>query len=579
MVIRYVSIKNFRGIRELKWCVESKIACLIGPGDSTKTTILDAIECALSSRWNLTFYDSDFFECKPENDIEIVVIVGELSNALVADNRFGMYINGWTTTGELTDDPGDGSEPVVAVRLKVDRTLEPEWFLQKTAVDTKRLSARDRESIGLFRCIPTNLRDFSWVRGSAFSKMIEDAESVTSELAEATRHINRGIESESLRNATTEVTRAGAEVGARSKQQLAPLLDHLAISLSKGSIALHDGDVPLAASGTGTKRLFALGMALKQVSKGGIILIDEIETGLEPYRILHVLRKFKALVNAADAEIGQVIMTSIHQRVLTGLDANDLYRTTSSDGKTSVKRVPSSLQALVRGLPDSLLSPSVIICEGKTEFGILLALDSWIQEHSNVSLSYFGVGYVEGSSSESGGTNAVATRAKQLASLGYRVAIFVDSDQPLSNPSENELETLGVAVIKWEGNCNTEKRVITDVSVQLLQEIVDLLVEFGESENNIFRTLTTKLQLNYDPNMNHREFLVQNHTQLRPALLDFVLEKESFKRVDKGERLGTVIMKSVDTDTETALARTLQNLKRWADIPLEQQPAAERPNT
>jgi putative ATP-dependent endonuclease of the OLD family len=36
--------------------------CLIGPGDSTKTTILNAIEYALSPKWNLTFTDNDFYQ-------------------------------------------------------------------------------------------------------------------------------------------------------------------------------------------------------------------------------------------------------------------------------------------------------------------------------------------------------------------------------------------------------------------------------------------------------------------------------------------------------------------------------------
>jgi hypothetical protein len=45
-----VKIDNFRGIRKLRWAPNAKMNCLIGPGDSTKTTILDAIELALNPR-------------------------------------------------------------------------------------------------------------------------------------------------------------------------------------------------------------------------------------------------------------------------------------------------------------------------------------------------------------------------------------------------------------------------------------------------------------------------------------------------------------------------------------------------
>lgn len=42
MRIRHVSIRNFRGIRELDWAVpDTRIICLIGRGDSTKSTILE----------------------------------------------------------------------------------------------------------------------------------------------------------------------------------------------------------------------------------------------------------------------------------------------------------------------------------------------------------------------------------------------------------------------------------------------------------------------------------------------------------------------------------------------------------
>jgi AAA ATPase domain len=50
MQIRHISIKNFRGIQKMDWALHSQIVCLVGAGDSTKSTILDAIEYALSPR-------------------------------------------------------------------------------------------------------------------------------------------------------------------------------------------------------------------------------------------------------------------------------------------------------------------------------------------------------------------------------------------------------------------------------------------------------------------------------------------------------------------------------------------------
>lgn len=52
MRIVKLSVENFRGIQELEWTPERRpLCCLIGHGDSGKSTVLDAIEAALSSRW------------------------------------------------------------------------------------------------------------------------------------------------------------------------------------------------------------------------------------------------------------------------------------------------------------------------------------------------------------------------------------------------------------------------------------------------------------------------------------------------------------------------------------------------
>ena len=61
MKIKHIAIKNFRGIKKLDWKVTGDFICLIGTGDSTKSTILDAIECALTPKWNYVFEDTDFF--------------------------------------------------------------------------------------------------------------------------------------------------------------------------------------------------------------------------------------------------------------------------------------------------------------------------------------------------------------------------------------------------------------------------------------------------------------------------------------------------------------------------------------
>ena len=61
MKIRKIDVLNFRGIKHLEWKLpDQQVFCLIGKGDSAKTTILEAIRCTFSPQWNLPFNDSDF---------------------------------------------------------------------------------------------------------------------------------------------------------------------------------------------------------------------------------------------------------------------------------------------------------------------------------------------------------------------------------------------------------------------------------------------------------------------------------------------------------------------------------------
>lgn len=104
---------NFRGIRSLSWQPGSQaMSCIIGPGDSAKTTVLDAIEATLSPRW-ITFSESDFHLGNILNPITIELTIAELSKALISDQRFGLYIRGLAVDGSVHDEPETDHEPAL----------------------------------------------------------------------------------------------------------------------------------------------------------------------------------------------------------------------------------------------------------------------------------------------------------------------------------------------------------------------------------------------------------------------------------------------------------------------------------
>jgi hypothetical protein len=127
MRIHRVQVKRFRGIKELLWEPGDGIVCLVGPGDSMKTTILDAIEYALLPRWSIPFTDVDFFGTKARDDepIEIHVTIGDVPGELLKEDRFGMYLRGWPLVETRDDEPEDNCQPVLTVRLRV---VPPPWL-------------------------------------------------------------------------------------------------------------------------------------------------------------------------------------------------------------------------------------------------------------------------------------------------------------------------------------------------------------------------------------------------------------------------------------------------------------------
>ncbi len=66
----------------LTWRPSAGLNCLIGPGDSTKTSILEAISLLLAHRWNLDFSDADFYDGDIEQEIRIEATITGLSQEM-----------------------------------------------------------------------------------------------------------------------------------------------------------------------------------------------------------------------------------------------------------------------------------------------------------------------------------------------------------------------------------------------------------------------------------------------------------------------------------------------------------------
>ncbi len=147
-----LSIQNFRGINTFSQRFNSDLICLIGRGDSGKTTILEAISAVLSSSWNRTFYDTDFHQCDIDKPIEIIVSMVNFPSELLKDHKYGLYIRCLNPENcDIEDTLTDGYQSVLTLKLIVDKTLEPKWtVINNRQQEDKAISASDRARLNCF---------------------------------------------------------------------------------------------------------------------------------------------------------------------------------------------------------------------------------------------------------------------------------------------------------------------------------------------------------------------------------------------------------------------------------------------
>jgi hypothetical protein len=101
---------------------------LIGPGDSVKSTVLDAIDLCLSARRSAPFGDTAFYLLDVSKPIAITLTLGLLPDALKSVESYAEFLRGHdASTASFEDEPRASIETVISLRLTVASDLEPVW--------------------------------------------------------------------------------------------------------------------------------------------------------------------------------------------------------------------------------------------------------------------------------------------------------------------------------------------------------------------------------------------------------------------------------------------------------------------
>ena len=484
-VIRHIDIQNFRSIKNLSWNPKPGLNCLIGPGDSGKSTILDAIDLALGARRSYSFNDADFYQLDTSSPLTITVTIGELHDDLKNVERYGFFLRGFNfETKEISDEPQPNCETVLTFKLHVDADLAPDWQLYSDRADAdgleRRLPWKHRELLSPARLGTTSHQNLAWGHRSILNKLSEETLDVSSLLAQLGRQTREAFAAQPVQGITEVLTQVqqianglGVPVG-----QLSALLDVNGISMSNGAISLHNSDgSPLRQLGTGSSRLLISGLQ-KVTSSSSILIVDEAEYGLEPYRITRLLNE----LGSKDIEPQkQVFITTHSPYVLRELQATQLHVLRKQSITAQALELPfyshkiysllggEQEQATLRACAEAFFSKAIIVGEGSTEVGFVRGFDLYKQDNQQLGIQSKG-----GFCTDGGGGDNYFQRSKVFTNLGYPVALLKDSDiNTLAHHAQTkQCIEAGVKVFEWGHGMSTEGAIFSWCRVDLLPLLV-----------------------------------------------------------------------------------------------------------
>jgi putative ATP-dependent endonuclease of the OLD family len=570
--IIHLDIKNYRGIRDLclKFKTDQNLICLIGRGDSGKTTILDAISSALSPSWNLNFYDTDFYNCDHSQNIEITVSLVDIPEKYLSENKFGLYVRGLNTqTNTIIDDVTLGELntdliPVLTIRLTVDSSLEPQWVVTNTREqEDKPISGDDRAHLNCYMISDYVDRHFSWNKGNPLYALLKSTNSddfsgngniVLQHMRDAKGEIDKN-KFETLDKATALIKAQAAEIGL-DISEASTTLDSRELSIKDGRISLHEYSVPFRLKGKGSKRLASIAIQSVLVRDGGIMLIDEVEQGLEPDRVKQAVRALSY------HHAGQIFITTHSRDAVTELGSEPLFFLLKDKKTNIIETRPfnlnkEDLQKTIRACPEAFFAKKVIVCEGATEVGMCRAIDKWRRTSAKPQMSFKDCAYIDCTGS------TIVQRVSEINDVGIKTALFCDSDLPEINTRKSQWKTDGVSIFDCDDLLCLEQQVFKD----LPWDGVKALLQYAKDRNSdafdsAFSDYISKP--------------VKEWAEIDGLRLKIISEfktksngssgKKWFKAIHHGEALGDIIFEYFnEIEGVTRLRTILTGLSDWID--------------
>lgn len=566
--LRHLKISHFRGIKSFEQLFSDGITCIIGRGDSCKSTILDAIAYVFAQSWSIRLNDSDFYMCDTSSPIIIEGAVSDIPEDLVV--KYCNHLRGITTDGKLIDDMESNeaidAQNVLTVRLTVGNDLEPSWeMVSYNGVDPTIIKATDRGKLNVFAVSDYTDRHFSLNKGNPLyslyrqlnaEPMPENENLVLNVVRDAKAAFDTNI-GDRFNAVIEKVKIVTTELGITLNEMKA-MLDHRDIAISENKVSIHENGIPFRLKGKGSKRLLSLAIQLSLTQPSGIILIDEIEQGLEPDRVQHLVN---VLSQYSDK---QIIITTHSSNVIVEIPCTSLYIMRKES--ECLRHVDGEIQGSIRQNPEAFFARKVLVCEGATEIGFCRALNQFRIQKGNTSIACRGIRFADGKGNE------MVKYVLGFNGLSYSTALLCDSDCKDINDSKQGFRDAGINVIDCEENNSIEQQIFKDSPWLVIKELIQIAIKkiiedegktSEEAENQIFECVNAQLtnKISYTDDWYENE-----SDDLRTALGIAAKNKNWYKRQYYGQLIGEcVVTHYSELPNQCRLKNIIDSISTWID--------------
>lgn len=558
--LHYLHIENFRGIENFSNTFGPENYCvLIGRGDSGKSTILKAISYLLNPSWNLKITDFDFHNMDVQKNILIEGVFTDIPDEIGSFEKFGQYVQVIDTNGTVTSniEEVEGIR-CIKIRFVVDDSLEPKWYVvSDREIGNKEISSRDREKFKMFSVSDYIDSQFSLCKGSPLSRLLtassrQSVQSLRKIFAELSREAYQIVsQTDKLDNLRDHVSvlKSKANTFGLKLEDLVALIEFSGSSYNESNISIHHNNIPARLLGKGSKRLLSIAIQMELISEGGIVLIDEVEQGLESDRIRHLV---KHLFRTSK---GQVFLTTHSNDVLVEAKCNQVFLMKKE--ATTLRHFNTSKQGILRKHPKAFYGLRVVSCEGATEEGLVRALGDYLQAKTNLGIEGRDIVTID-----AGGGNEFYKMAVAFSECDFNVVVFCDSDKEADLADDKNVVLANhIPIVQCEMGLALEQQIFNHIP---WDGVLELLKWADENTDKSIFPISETLLSSVDEIANLQE---KDREDARKKIGAAAKSKQAwYKNINGGEALGEVIMRYFDgMNDDNPLKKEISELLNWIE--------------